>query len=221
LPYFVNDHIQRSWPEQLLQALLRKEEKYGEKLVKDHLGEHRHEHTIARVLREAARNGNTEIIKLLLLRDNVHPDVRVSMRDDAAIDVADEPEVRLLLYERGAKLLCPPEGYPLYWPPGENVTNENGSPPRTFSVPEKSCRGELRGLIVDIYSRTNEPKAKGVTEEHWIVHPTVHEMINTKSPGRIMRELTSTPSKDLKPLRWIHLPMNHVSSPSIYSIRML
>lgn len=208
MQYFVNDHIQRSWPEELLQALLHKDIAHSKKLAKENRGKHRHEPTIARVLREAARNGNTEIVKLLL-DDHVHPDVRVKMKDEAAIEVAHDLEVRRLLYERGGKLLFPPDGYPLDgWRVGSQ-DDERQRPSNACLMGGAPCSEESRGLIVDIFSRAEQAP---YGERHLICHPTAEEMVYTRSPGGIMGQLGSPPQDCKHFVRWIHLPMNHVSS---------
>lgn len=212
-------------------------------LAKKNSGKHRHEPIIARVLREAARINNIEIIKLLLDND-VHPDVRVKMGDEAAIEVAQAPEVRQLLYERGGKLPHPPSGNPLDWWGVGNQDNEIQRSSNAYLNRGTPCSGEFRGLIVDILSSPPTQKQKrsaegGRTaeqgnslaekennnlaekapydERHLICHPTVEEMINTRGPGDIMSQLRSDPVQDRKPFRWIHLPMNHVSSVSAAS----
>jgi hypothetical protein len=203
--YFVNDHIQRSWPEELFQALLHGRIAHSKKLAEENRGKHRHEPTIARVLREAARNGNTEIIRLLL-DDGVHPDVRVKMKDEAAIEVAHDPEVRRLLYKRGGKLLFPSDGYPLDgWRVGSQ-DDERQQPSNACLMGGAPCSEEFRGLIVDIFSRAEQAP---YGERHLICHPTVKEMI--ESPGGIMGQLGSPPQDCKHFVRWIHLPMNHVS----------
>lgn len=204
------------------------------------LGKHRHEPIIARALQEAARINNIEIIKLLL-DDDVHPDVRVKMGDKAAIEVAQTPEVRQLLYERGGKLPLPPDGYPLDWWGVGNSDHGRQRPSNASLMSGTPCSGEFRGLILDIFSpplrqkqkrpvkgdkaaqQKNSPAREKFNhlvekapydERHLICHPTVEEMIDTRGPGGIMDQLGSPPVQDCKRFRWIHLPMNHVSPAS-------
>jgi hypothetical protein len=163
---------------------------------------------IARVLQEAARINNVEVIELLL-DDGVHPDVRVKMEDKAAIEVADTSEVRQLLYKHGGKLLFPPDGCPPDWRRVGSQDDERQRPSNACLKGGTPCNGEFRGLIVDIFSVGEAP----YDERHLISHPTVEEMIHTRSPGGIMDQLGSPPVQGCKHfVRWIHLPMNHVSS---------
>jgi hypothetical protein len=199
-------------------------------LTRKNLGKHRHEPIIARVLQEAARINNIDIIRLLL-DDDVHPDVRVKMGDEAAIELAHKPEVRQLLYERGGKLPLPPDGCPLDWWGVGSQDYERQRPSNASLMGGKPYSGEFRGLIVDIFSppprqekecpgngdETAEQKNSPYDERHLICHPTVEEMIDTTGPGGIMDPLKSPPVEGCKRFRWIHLPMNHVSSASAVS----
>jgi hypothetical protein len=224
----------------LFQALLRKDNTHSKRLAEENRAKHRHEPIIARVLQQAARVDNTEVIKLLL-GGGVHPDVRVKMEDKAAIEVARTPEARRLLYERGGKLLLPPEGHPPDWWRVGSQDDERQRPSNACLMGGTPCSGEFRGLIVDIFSPTPKQKQKRPTKEgdktaeqnnspteiksnhlvekapyderHLICHPTVEEMIHTRGPGGIMGQLGSPPVQDCRHfVRWIHLPMNHVSS---------
>jgi hypothetical protein len=214
--YFVNDHIQRSWPEELFQALLHRDIAHSKKLAEENRGRHRHEPTIARVLREAARISNIdsngdeplEIVRLLL-DDGVHPDVRVKMKDEAAIEVAHHPKIHRLLYERGGKLLFPPDEYLLDRRRVGSQDEERQQPSNASLTGGTPCSGEFRGLIVDIFS-SMEKAPYG--ERHLICHPTVEEMVYTRSPCDIMGRLGSPPQDCKHFVRWIHLPMNHVGS---------
>lgn len=220
----------------MFQALIHGHNTLSKALVKKNLGKHRHEPIIARVLREAARTNNIDIIKLLL-DDGVHPDVRVKKDDKAAIEVAQTPEVRQLLYERGGKLCLPRGAYPLDWWGVESQDDERQRPSNACLMGGTPCSGELRGLIADIFSPPHMQKQKSPAKEgdktaeqknspaeikalyderHLICHPTVEEMIDTSGPG-IMGQLGSPPVQDCEHFRWIHLPMNHVSPASAVS----
>ncbi|KAK3682386.1 hypothetical protein B0T22DRAFT_521656 [Podospora appendiculata] len=120
----VSIHIDRSWPEALLHLARRDlSDVDGQtamhKLIDHHLGELYHEPTIAKVLHEAAARNNERIVEKLL-KDRVHPDVRVTVEDETALsqvgshchgdqgNSASSARVRELLCQYGAKLYSSP-----------------------------------------------------------------------------------------------------------------
>ncbi|KAK3332207.1 hypothetical protein B0T19DRAFT_482542 [Cercophora scortea] len=123
-------HINRSWPEALLH-LARRElsdvdgQAAMHKLIDQHLGELYHEPTIAKVLHEAAARNNECIIEKLL-KDRVHPDVRVTGEDSTALsqvgshyggEQGENPSsarVKELLYQYGAKRYSSPAPWTLW-----------------------------------------------------------------------------------------------------------
>jgi hypothetical protein len=212
----INDHIRRSWPEELFQTLTQEPEDKLQslKMAQLHVGKHCHEPFIARVLQEAARKGKGDIVELLL-DDGVHPDVRVKYRDLAAIDVADE-SIQKLLYQRGAKVVAPPVECHLYWHSLKTQTGHTQSQ-SVLSKSSQPYNEGIRGLIADIYpsggvwnsreaqDSTVASKEEDSSEKHFIIHPTVEEMTETEGSHSLM-------AKEPESFRWIHLPMNDVSN---------
>lgn len=141
----LKDHIARSWPEELLQLVKKGYVKKSLDWIKTYSGRHCHEPMIARVLQEAAKCNEIDIVQQLL-DDGVHPDVCVKRGEDPAFEVVgrskdigssestrrsksteglENPEdsdggkrseIRKLLYERGAKVHTSPSSLPWkYW----------------------------------------------------------------------------------------------------------
>jgi hypothetical protein len=223
----VNYHIERSWPEELYQALSQtpEDEGYSLDLTKRHVGKHRHEPVIARVLQEAARKGRREIVKLIL-DDDVHPDIRIKKGDPAAIDEAHK-SVRKLLYDRGAKVVTP--SCSLHWrglKTQTDLVDDTQSQSALLKPNQPYGDKDDRGVICRVSSSTEAQHPNSNTEEGdsssteaqhtssnvegdsgekiFIIHPTVDEMIKTRGIDSLVTKKTGS-------FRWIHLPRNDVS----------
>lgn len=207
----VNHHVEDSWSEELLLALLAKKD--CKRIIKQYKGELFHEPVMARVLLEAVRSNNDAIVKMLV-EDMVHPDVRISGDDETAIEVAKQngaENICRLLYERGAKLHPPP--YQLPWP------SVHGN--KSLCLKEtKSVKEDYRGLIVYLLKEGASKTHGG--KDYRIAYPEVAKMIKRErdpendpdpknGPDHIMQH-TDPNRQDC--IRWIHLPMNHVSPAS-------
>ena len=155
LENILQDHIERSWPEELLQFVrVNNADSDSEawRLIKKHKVEHCHEPIIAKVLQEAAALDKKEIVEQLLF-DGVHPDIRIKKEDETALKKAVSEEVRRLLYKGGAKTEKSPSSLSLtLWQSIDCKPLDAKNPPS--DGPIHSCGGneEFRALIVDIYS---------------------------------------------------------------------
>jgi len=183
-------------------------------------------------MQEAASREGIKVIENLLA-DGVHADIRIKSEDKTAFDAAADPEVRQLLYKNGAKVHSSDGSIPwTYW---HGIDSK--SPDLSSKFEESLAKSgqicsirdkEFRALIADIYTRppasddqqnsNNNVSEKsgdnrGIHEIHRITHPTVEELIDGKGPHAIMGKIPEdfSAEKGYKHLRWIHLPMNHVS----------
>ena len=96
----------------------------------------------------------------------------------------------------------------IYTPVSSNPSTEPGDPRQgmTEKTSVKTSKPEQEGRLEVQYNLAGH-------EYHRIVHPTVDELIYGKGPGAIMGPTPSEfRSNQFKHYRWIHLPMNHVSS---------
>jgi hypothetical protein len=155
LENILQDHIERSWPEELLQFVRANNadsDREAWRLINKHKVEHCHEPIIAKVLQEAAALGKKEIVRQLLF-DGVHPDIRIKKGDKTALEKTVSEKVQRLLYEGGAKTEKPPSSLPwTLWQSIDCKPFDAKNPPN--DGPIRSCVGneEFRALVVDIYS---------------------------------------------------------------------
>jgi hypothetical protein len=167
----LKDHIARSWPEKLLQLVTtRNDDKALQDTIKQHQGKHCHEPMIARVLQKAAAGNKYDIVQRLL-DDGVHPDVRIKKEEKTAFELAG-PEVRKLLYERGAKTHPAPPSIPWTCWPGIDSKHYSvaATPPQDVPKDQESSSSgmgdeQFRALIVDIYSLISDNASKKPTSK--------------------------------------------------------
>jgi hypothetical protein len=170
----LEDHIARSWPEELLQLVKKEDVEESLNRIEIYRGRHCHEPMIARVLQEAAKRNEIRIVQQLL-DDGVHPDVCLKREEKTAFEVVGRSkdigssesvqnrsdEIRKLLYKEGAKIHTSPPSLPwTYWHgigklnPLDSLEDklrelDNEVCPTTNSMGDE----EFRGLKVEIYSR--------------------------------------------------------------------
>ncbi|KAK3371057.1 hypothetical protein B0T24DRAFT_594910 [Lasiosphaeria ovina] len=211
------DHIDnlKAWPDVLLQLVqcdASTEEVLD--LIRRHL-----------VMLEAASKNRKEIIEELL-KDKVHPDVRVRGEDKTASSRTTCPAIRKLLSQYGAKSFSSSPRWKR-WETLDNSDDKDDEQDTGIDDGEKGMH-EFRGLVVDIYypssSTASDEENPGLptaakqqprAEFHRIAHPTVEELVYEKGPGKIMGSDEPTwprgsTADDYQRLRWIHLPMNHL-----------
>ncbi|KAK0721074.1 hypothetical protein B0H67DRAFT_644242 [Lasiosphaeris hirsuta] len=135
-------------------------------------------------------------------------------------------EVVKHLFHHGAKVHRKPESLPWIRWQGVSPVEANLDLDGDQSWPEisKDSGGlekmddDFRAHIVEVYSQT-EAHETPHHEFYRVAHPTVEELINGKGPASILgykvpdlrkNEFTN---ENYRYFRWIHLPMNHASTP--------